>query len=189
MHISRRLLNADERPVLTARIHPIRLLGPGLRALVGIGGALALGYYATPRTATDPVDLVAAAFALVVLARFVRRFLGLRRRRVVVTDQRLLQLSGGIFRRVGSISLDQISHVELVHGIGGRLLGYGTVVVRAGDRELSLASVTGARELWALLAGSGPNRSGSEDHRRGRALAPGVPFDQQDTGPLPRILV
>jgi hypothetical protein len=187
MRISRRLLNPGERPVLCARIHPIRLLGPALRTLVGVGAAVALGYYATPATGTDPVDLVSAAIALLVLTRFVRRFLTWRRRRVVVTGERLLQLHGGVFRRVGSIARDQISEVELVQGIAGRMLGYGTVRIHAGERQVSLDSITDARELWALLTEAGP-RHGSEDPRR-RTLAPGLPFDQQDTGPLPRVLV
>jgi uncharacterized membrane protein YdbT with pleckstrin-like domain len=190
MRISRRLLNDAERPVLITRTHPIRLVGPVVRAVTGVAVALAVGYYATPQTGTDPVDLVAAAVALLVLARFVRRFLTWRRRRVVLTDERLLQLSGGVIRRVGSISLDQISRVELVQGIAGRLLGYGTVEVHAGDRRMSLGSLSEARELWALLTGPSAKGSHAEDpYRRSRTPAPGLPFDQQDTGPLPRVPV
>jgi membrane protein YdbS with pleckstrin-like domain len=190
MRISRRLLAEGERPVLTVRTHPIRLLGPGLRALAGIGAALALGYYATPQTGTDAVDLIAAAVALLVVARFVGRFLTWRRRRVVLTDQRLLRLSGGIIRRVASVSLEQISQVELVQGIAGRLLGYGTVEVHACEEHVSLDSLRGARQLWALLAEPSARGDDAEDpYRRSRTLAPGLPFDRQDTGPLPRALV
>lgn len=189
MRISRRLLTEGERPVLTVRTHPIRLLGPALRALAGIGAALALGYYATPQTGTGPVDLIAAVVALLVLARFVRRFLAWRRRRVVLTNQRLLQLSGGVIRRVASISLEHVSQVELVQGLAGRLLGYGTVKVRAGEEQVSLGSLREARQLWALLAETSPRGDAEDPHRRSRTLAPGLSFDRQDTGPLPRALV
>jgi hypothetical protein len=126
-----------------------------------------------------------------VLARFVRRFLGWRRRRVVVTDQRVLSLSGGLIRRVGSISLEQISEVALAQGPGGRLLGYGTLHVRAGDREITLACLRQAREVWSLVTEtSGASGRSDGDRLAGRrTLAPGLPFDQQDTGPLPRVLV
>jgi hypothetical protein len=68
MRISRRLLNDAERPVLITRTHPIRLVGPVVRAATGVAVALAVGYYTTPQTGTDQVDLVAAAVALLVLA-------------------------------------------------------------------------------------------------------------------------
>jgi uncharacterized membrane protein YdbT with pleckstrin-like domain len=190
MRISRRFLNGDERPVFTTGQHPIRLVGPLLGLLVGVGIAIAVGYYVTPKTGSDPVDLGAAAVALYFLARFLRRFLGWRRQRVVLTDERLLRLSGGMIRRVGSVSLDQISQVELVQGLFGRLLGFGTVEVQAGDQRVSYTAVKDPRELWALVSEASSSREPyGGSRRRSRGLAPGMPFDQQDTGPLPRVLV
>lgn len=189
MRISRRHLEPDERLLFAARIHPIRLLGPGLRAVAGITAALALGYYATPGTGTDTIDLVGAVIALVVLGRFLWRSLGWRRRGVVLTDRRLLRLSGGILRRVGSISVARISEVELVRGIGGRLLGYGTVEVVVGGDRLAVGPLREARRLWTLLAEGTDEAYGTDEGYGHRERTPsiGVPLDQRDTGPLPRV--
>jgi uncharacterized membrane protein YdbT with pleckstrin-like domain len=170
--------------VFTTGIHPAMLTGPALRVLVGVLVTLAVGYLVTPETGNDPVDLAAAALALLLLAGFVRRFLSWRRRRVALTDRRLLRLSGAVVRRVGSVPLEQISHVELVQGLAGRIMGFGTLEVHAGDEIIVLSGLRRASELWSLLA----ERPGSEGAHH-RSLAPGLAFDRQDTGPLPRVVV
>ena len=187
MRISRRLLQPGERLVTSTGLHPVRLLVPLVTTIVTIAAATALGYFATPTTTDDPLDLICAAVALFALARFARRFMSWRRQRVVVTDQRLLRLSGGVLRRVGSVALDQVSQVDLVQGLFGRLLGYGRLEIQAATERVVLPTLRDAPELWAVLCETTGLDDGVE--RRSRRLAPGLPFDQQDTGPLPRILV
>ena len=189
MRIPRRLLQPDERVLATARAHAIRLAGPALVAAIGIGGALAVGYVMTPATVDDPVDLVCAAAAILVLLRFVRRFLRWRREAVILTDRRLLRSSGGLLRRLGGIPLERISQVDLVQGPFGRLFGWGRLDLTAGEQRVSVTGLRDVVDMWRALCDA--TGMGPEDRsvRRRRQVAPGLPFDQQDTGPLPRVIV
>jgi membrane protein YdbS with pleckstrin-like domain len=189
MRIPRRLLQPDERVLTTARSHPIRLAGPASVAALGMAGAIALGFLVTPATTEDPIDLVGAAVAVLSLLRFIRRFLRWRRQGVVLTDRRLLRASGGLIRRVSGIPLEQISQVDLAQGPIGRLLNTGRLEVNVGSQQIALTGLRDAADLWRDLCdvtGLGPEERAA---RGARQLAPGLPFDQQDTGPLPRVIV
>lgn len=189
MRIPRRLLQPDERVLATARAHPIRLAGPALVAAVGIGAALAAGFLLTPTTVDDPVDLVCAVIAIIVLLRFVRRFLAWRRQGVILTDRRLMRSSGGLVRRLRGIPLEQIAQVDLVQGPFGRLFGWGRLEVTAGPQRVSMTGLRAAADLWRELCDATGLGAEERSARYRRTLAPGLPFDEQDTGPLPRVIV
>ena len=189
MRIPRRYLSPDERLIAATRAHPVRLVGPAVRAIIGVTTALAIGYLATPRTGDHPVDVVAAMVALVVLARFLRHYLAWRRRRVALTDRRILRVSGGIVRRVSGIDLDDVVEVELQQGLVGRALGYATLHLVVGESRVSLEHLREGTELWHLIAEATREEHAERRVHPRRTLAPGVSFDRQETGPLPRVLV
>lgn len=49
---------------------------------------------------------------------------------IAVTDKRMILKTGLVARHVNEISVDRIESVEVIQGILGRMLGYGTIAAR-----------------------------------------------------------
>ena len=178
------LLLEGERVLYESRRHPIVLAGPTVVALVAVLVALALGFLITPNTTRDVLDLILGGVAIVFVLRALWRTLQWMVQRVIVTERRVLRISGVVGRRVGSLPVGRITDIETRRSGLGRLLGFGDVVVET-------AGAVGGHYLLDHL----PRLAVMYDalsHGRKRAvrtLEPLVPADQQDTGPLPRVVV
>jgi len=120
-----RYLDADERIVFRTRLHPVVFTGAvgfaafviGVAALVVVRNPLAPG---TART------LVWGALA-VAAGGFVMPVLRWRRTEFAVTPRRLLVTVGPLPARL--VELRHGEAVDVEQTLGGRLLGYGTVVL------------------------------------------------------------
>ncbi|MSP01395.1 MAG: PH domain-containing protein [Acetobacteraceae bacterium] len=49
---------------------------------------------------------------------------------IVVTDKRIIHKTGWISRHTEEINITKVETVDVIQGIGGRILGYGTVVIK-----------------------------------------------------------
>lgn len=49
---------------------------------------------------------------------------------IVVTDKRIIHKTGWISRRTEEINITKVETVDVIQGIYGRILGFGTVVIR-----------------------------------------------------------
>jgi hypothetical protein len=134
-----RLLAPGEHVHLQSREHGVVLLAPFLRAgaivaLAAAGAILAAGLDLPAPVRLIPVLVagVAAARALASLVRAVARW---QRQVLVVTDRRALLLAGGLGQRAAIVPLGAISDIEIVCPAVGRVLHYGGVVVRSGERR------------------------------------------------------
>jgi uncharacterized membrane protein YdbT with pleckstrin-like domain len=132
----------DERTRWESRRHAVVLARPLVRALgLGVVGVVcfAIGW---------PVMLLGPpliAFAALAAGLSVWRW---EATRLLVTTERLLVVHGTLRRRAAAVPLSEISTIEVEQSVGGRLLGYGTLL--AG--ELEIPYVPQPRRLGTLVA-------------------------------------
>ena len=79
------------------------------------------------------IGWLAIVIALVPAAELVRIFLDWLFERYIITNRRVMQVSGIINKRVSDSALEKVNDVELRQSIVGRLLGYGTVSIITGS--------------------------------------------------------
>jgi uncharacterized membrane protein YdbT with pleckstrin-like domain len=126
------VLRPDERVLGFGRIHWVVYL-PGLALLVL--AALALAVFGTHWV----VLVVAALLALVGFGLAFDQFVRSVTTEIAVTTLRVIKKTGLIRRDTVEISMSKIESVDVSQTIWGRILGYGTVIVRgtgAGGEKL-----------------------------------------------------
>jgi uncharacterized membrane protein YdbT with pleckstrin-like domain len=139
-----RYLALDERKICEVRRHAALLLWPGLQTLAvfAAAGALgALGALASPNKGATVIDTILSLIALVFLVRFAWAAVQWWATRIIVTDRRILEISGVVSRRVASMPLPQVTDTTYHRSIGGRLLGYGDLVVESPGRHPGLSHI------------------------------------------------
>ena len=94
-----------------------------------LGGLAALGFLTDPETTGDAIDQACGAAAVVVLLRFLLRLRRWSTDRLLVTDQRIVEVSGLIAKRVSSWPYARIHDLGYRRSIPGRLLGYGSLTI------------------------------------------------------------
>ena len=178
-----RWLGSGEEVVFVTRRHPAELFVPALVAGVVVALAALAGFVTGPRTGADPVDVAAGIVAALALLRLLLRVLRWSSYRLVVTDRRLVERSGILSRRFGSIPLTGVADVGYRRSLGGRVLGYGEIALSYGPdgapaRRIGRIPRPDAcyRELTEVLMG--------DLHE-----AQWVELDEADTGPLPRVVL
>lgn len=185
-----RWLGAGEEVVLTTRRHPAELFLPVLVTGVVVALAALAGFVTGPDTGTDPVDVAAGIVAAAALVRLLVRVLRWSSYRLVVTDRRLVERSGVLSRRLGSVPLDRVADVSYRRSLGGRILGYGELILAGPDgggiRRIERIPHPGAcyRALAEVLMGDL-----HESQWVPAAAARRPPADDADTGPLPRVVL
>ena len=111
-----RYLLPRERQVITVRMHPAALIGPGLAAS---GGVLAAWKLARDSGRPD----IAWGASVPVLLECARRMAAWPVTYIVITSERVLIISGLLTRTVTSISLDEVQGLTFRRSVLGRLLG------------------------------------------------------------------
>jgi uncharacterized membrane protein YdbT with pleckstrin-like domain len=129
---SRATISRDERPLLRARYHPIMILVPFivgapfmLFALVALIGGIVDSAH-TPGMAVFGFVLVCFFGSLCYAFPFLRY----RSDEIVVTDRRVILKLGVVARRTRELFFSKIESVDLYQGILGRMLDYGTIIIR-----------------------------------------------------------
>lgn len=181
-----RLLVDGERVVFGTRRHPVTLARPFFVAAAVIVGALAVGYVITPRDGGDLVDTVVGIIAVIFFVRFLWRVGEWRGTRILVTDRRLIQVSGVLTRKVSSTPLARLTDLTYRRGVLGRLLGFGEITVDSAEVERGprLDHLPRPddfyRTITRLIASIAPPTDDGP---------PAPKWDEADTGPLPRVIV
>lgn len=197
-----RYLASGETAKLEVRRHLVVLLRPFLETVAVIAVVSALGALITPRTGSHPLDTLLGLVALAAAARFLYRLLGWWLDRIVVTDQRLFEVSGLLTKKVAVMPLAKLTDLTFTRTLPGRLLGYGDLVLETAGQEqaltrlehlpkpeafyrafstLVMARFTGLRPDAERDEHTGPLPSIDEDD---------IPWpDDDDTGPLPPVIV
>ena len=186
MAVADRYLGDDENIVLATRKSLVLLLWPAVQGLLLVAaGALIQSINLSGTVGSVRSYLVAAAVTVGVL-RFGMALLGWAMDRIVVTDHRIFEVSGVINRKVSSMPLDKLNDLTYNRGIWGRLFGFGDFFVEsAGERqgvdrlEMIPSPDHFYRTVTSVVAHGAPKRTDDE---------PPDP-DDEDTGPIPRIVV
>jgi Bacterial PH domain len=128
-----RYLLPREREVITVRMHPAALIGPGLAAS---GGVLAAWKLARDSDRPD----IAWAASVPALLECARRMAAWPVTYIVITSERVLIIGGLLTRTVTSISLDEVQGLTFRRTVLGRILGYGSLdAVSARRRPFRMA--------------------------------------------------
>ena len=78
-----------------------------------------------------PIALIAAGcLLLLAILSFIHRWFHRLGTEIVVTDKRVIHKTGWISRRTEEMNITKVETVEVSQGIIGRILGYGTVLIR-----------------------------------------------------------
>ena len=145
-----RYLLAHERRVITVRRHPAVLAGP----LSLLAGAVAVASLLTVTRRKDVTALRgawgAAGIGLVVSA--VRLYVWLSSY-VVVTNHRLLCVKSLASTKVSAIPLREIRRIDMRRSALGRLLGYGTFIIRSADRDEKIRYLPYPEQLYLEVMG------------------------------------
>ncbi len=114
------------------RKHGVVLARPLVRALLLVGGGVALALWANDLA--WPLAAAGATVALCGALAALRAVLSWDRTKVVVSQEELAVVYGVVRRRTASVELSPAAPLEVEQSILGRVLGYGTVI--AGDMEI-----------------------------------------------------
>lgn len=129
MSYAARVLQPGETIVYEARIHWIVYVG-GI-VLVIAATALAIAAVALHGDTLRIGLMVAAALALVVgLVQMLRAWFTVAGTEITVTSRRVIYKTGLISRNTLEMNLDKVESVLVQQGLLGRMLDFGTVIVR-----------------------------------------------------------
>ena len=84
----------------------------------------------------DNILIAAAAVAVVALLVFIGEWIRRRATEFVVTDHRVIYKRGLIARHTVEMNISKVETVDVEQGVMGRLLNYGTVLVRGTGESL-----------------------------------------------------
>lgn len=183
-----RYLASDEHVVLQTRRHVAVLARPAFTALGALALGLFVGLIASPGDGGDLLDTIAGLFALWFLLRFMWRAWEWWVDRIFVTEKRIFEVSGLLTRKVASMPLGNLTDMTYQRSLWGRIFGFGELIVETAGQAQALSRIAYLsnpddfyRAVTALVTAS----------LLPSASAPEVMAeqDEDDTGPLPRVIV
>ena len=114
---------------------------------------------------------------------------------IVVTDQRIFEVSGVLTRKVASMPLTRVTDMTYRRSLLGRLLGYGDLIVESAGQDQALSHIDHLpdpdgfyRTITSLVTAGIPSLL-PEDEDQELWLPYDRSSDEDDTGPLPRVIV
>jgi hypothetical protein len=139
-----RYLLPDERQVITVRFHPARFIPP----LVTVLGALSLAIALTP--VLHGAELAAAwLITLVLIGNLLYTAVDWLSSYLVITSHRIFLVDGSGTTLEWEMS--DVKDVRLVRTIGGRLIGYGTLIF--GSERVAIDSLPYPEQLYLEILG------------------------------------
>jgi membrane protein YdbS with pleckstrin-like domain len=133
-----RYLLPTERPVISTRRHWAVLAGATIQSLL----LLILGILlARVFAGVDFVEMVAIWFSVFVVARWIWIFVDWYVEKLVVTDKRLLLLTGILARNVAIMPLVKVTDLTFHRSATGLTLGYGKFVVESAGQDQALSTI------------------------------------------------
>jgi len=129
-----RYLLPHELSCITVRKHPAELAGPLILAFGGLAAAGEL-----TRRSVRPK--IAWGASLSVLLYFLQRVAAWQGTYFIVTDKRLILVSGFAVRKVAMMPLARVTDMSFQRSALGRLLGYGEFIVESAGQEQALHTI------------------------------------------------
>ena len=184
-----RYLIPDERPVVEVRRHPFVLLRAGGQTVAAVAAASAVGALTSWDRGTDLIDTLVGLVAIFFVGRLLWKVVVWWEDKILVTDQRLFEVSGVFSRKVASMPLEKFTDVTYSRSVAGRIFGYGEFIVESAGQAQALERidfVPQPDEFYRMVTSL--VTTGVEPGRVLLDEGPPSP-DEDDTGPLPRIIL
>lgn len=128
MRYVNRVLQPDETLVLESRMHPIIYLS-ALWYLIFAAALFVASFKFGVEIATI-LEVAALIFVLFAFAAWVRAAIRQVTTELAVTDRRVIYKSGLLARHTLEMNRSKVESVDVDQSLLGRLLGFGTIVVR-----------------------------------------------------------
>jgi uncharacterized membrane protein YdbT with pleckstrin-like domain len=143
-----------EVQVATVRQHPAVLLAAGSQAVAGllVAGLLSFTLF---RHNHLLLAIVWIAWA-VLLLRLIWKAINWAVDYFVITSQRLILTSGVLTRKVAMMPMSKVTDMSFQRSFGGRILGYGELIVESAGQNQALDRVTYIpypEQLYLLVCG------------------------------------
>jgi len=143
-----------EIQVATVRQHPAVLLASGSQALAGLllAGVLSLTVF---RHNHLLLAIIWIAWA-VLLLRLIWKAINWAVDYFVITTQRLMLTTGLLTRKVAMMPMSKVTDMSFQRSFGGRLLGYGELIVESAGQNQALGRVPYIpypEQLYLLVCG------------------------------------
>lgn len=187
-----RYLSPAERVIHSCRRHAIILVRPAIYWLGALVAGAAIGFLVSPRTSDSFADSIAGWLVLGFTGYCLVKVLQWWMARYVITDQRVLLIEGLVRVRVSAIPLAKVTDTTFSRSLSGRIFGYGDLLLDSPGEQPGISTLTclpRPDELYRLIASLVVGRiweRSSESH----VLMPGFrQADDDDTGPLPRVIL
>ena len=182
-----RYVGEGEEAILEVRHHPFTLIRPALVAVAAVVLASIIGAFVSWEDGSDPIDTLVGLVAIFFVARFAWKVLVWWYDRVVVTDKRIFEVSGVVTRKVASMPLEKVTDMTYRRTLGGRVFGYGDLVLESAGQKQAMDEIVYLprpddfyRTVTSLA---------SAQIAPGRVLVDSPGPDEDDTGPLPRVVL
>lgn len=125
-----RVLQPDETVKAIARLHWLIFWPAALWIAVAIAIAVVGQWVAQEQPQRNYCFYAAAAIGAIGILTFLGEYLRRQGTEIVVTDRRVIYKRGLLSRYTAEMNVSKIETVDVVQSLAGRLLGYGTVVIR-----------------------------------------------------------
>ena len=143
-----------EVQVATVRLHPAVLLPVGLQAL---GGLLVAGVLSATILRNIHIALAVVWIAwAILLIRLIWKAINWACDYFVITSERLLLTTGLLTRNVAMMPLSKVTDMSFHRSAGGRLFGYGELIVESAGQNQALDHVDFVpypEQLYLLVCG------------------------------------
>ena len=174
-----RYLLPVERQVITLRQHPAKLLPDFAMAVGGVLAAIAVSVISqTPQAAYLAVWLL----ALFLIVRAIWHAASWAVQYLVVTQKRLILISGLLRRTVTAVPLAAVQNLAFSRSAGGRLLGYGAFTFESdGHARAVIDYIPYPEQIYLEIYGLLYSGDAAEDADSGEDAGPsgddGLDFD------------
>jgi uncharacterized membrane protein YdbT with pleckstrin-like domain len=126
-------LIGGESIVYRARLHWVLFLKPALVSVLLVAAASTLLYYASQNSDPDNsrlMERIALVLILIAIIPIVVAMIRRASREYAVTNKRVIMQVGAVQRKTEEMFLNKIESIGVDQSVTGRMLGYGTVVIR-----------------------------------------------------------
>jgi uncharacterized membrane protein YdbT with pleckstrin-like domain len=130
MRYVRRVLQPGETVVYATKLHWIIYWPSILLLIICIILAGAAWYMADNSNVSLALGIAAVIFALLALSSAFRAFIHWATTELAVTDRRVIYKTGLIARHTIEMNRRQVESVDVDQSIFGRMIGYGTLIIR-----------------------------------------------------------
>jgi uncharacterized membrane protein YdbT with pleckstrin-like domain len=130
MRYVQRVLQPGETVVYATKLHWIIYWRAILLLIICIILAGAAWYMADNSNVSLAVGIAAVIFAILALSSAFRAFISWATTELAVTDRRVIYKTGLIARHTVEMNRRQVESVDVDQSIFGRMIGYGTIIIR-----------------------------------------------------------